>query len=120
MRHGKNRRIDGSGIDQRLVALDVDDHLGVFSAGDLGDPIGAGGMIGAGHADAGPKRASGVKYTWVVSGNDRAREIPGLGGTLVHVLKHGLACQRGENFTGEATGGEPGRNDAEKFTRHTR
>ena len=35
---------------QRLVALDVDDHVAVERRGDLGEPVGAG-LVGAGEAD---------------------------------------------------------------------
>src|SRR5207248_2210501 len=72
VRHRENGGIDGRWIDQRLVALNVHDYLGIFGTGDFRYTVGAGKMIGARHSDASPKPASGVKYTWIVGGNDRA------------------------------------------------
>src|SRR5262249_35964817 len=118
--NGQDCSVDGVGIDERLITLDVHNDLCAFGAGDFRDAIRARNVIFACHSDACPKRASRVKYTWVVGGNDRAEKIPCLGGPFVNVLQHGLASQRGQNFAGETGGRESGRDDAEKFTRHTR
>ena len=45
----QRRGVDGRRIDQRLVALDVDDHLRVVGRGDFGHAVGSGEMIGARH-----------------------------------------------------------------------
>ena len=42
MHQGQNGGVDGVGIDQRLVALNIDDDFGVFGGGDFGDAVGAG------------------------------------------------------------------------------
>src|SRR5262249_43456159 len=120
VRNGQDCSVDGVGIDERLITLDVHNDLCAFGAGDFRDAIRARNVIFACHSDACPKHASRVKYTWVVGGNDRAEKIPCLGGPFVSVLQHGLASQRGQNFAGETGGRESGRDDAEKFTRHTR
>ena len=39
---------------------------------------------------------------------------------LVDVLEHGFGADAGENFAGEAGGGESCRNHSQDFTRHTR
>ena len=43
----RDRFVDRPRIDQRLVALHVDDDVAVERRGDLGEPIGAGRMVGA-------------------------------------------------------------------------
>ena len=48
-------RSRAAGIDERLVALQVDDDVGVELAGDLGDAVGAAGMVAARQHDGPPK-----------------------------------------------------------------
>ena len=86
----QNRGIDGIGIDQRFVALNVDDDFRGFGGGDLGDAVRAGQVVGAGHADAGAEISCNFVHSLVVCGNYRACQITRLGGTFVHVLQHGF------------------------------
>src|SRR5262249_31456690 len=41
------QQVKSGGIDQRLVPLEVDDDINVEPAGDLGDAVGAAGMVAA-------------------------------------------------------------------------
>ena len=47
---GVDGGVDGGGVEQRLVALHVDEDVAFVVGGDLGDALGAGAMVGAGHA----------------------------------------------------------------------
>ena len=47
----EDQRVDSRRIDERFIALDVDDVLGIVGRGDLGDAIGSGRVIGPRHAD---------------------------------------------------------------------
>ena len=46
--HSGGHRVDRAGVDQRLVALDVDIDVGWDVGGDFGDAVGAGAVVGAG------------------------------------------------------------------------
>ena len=47
----------------------------VFGGSDFGDAVGAGEMVGAGHADAGAEVSCDFVHLFVISGNDRAGQI---------------------------------------------
>ena len=65
--------VDGLAGDLRLVALEVDDDPGLLdSRGDLGDAVGAGGVIGAGHHGLAAEAGHGVGDPRVVGGDDDA------------------------------------------------
>ena len=42
--------VDYFGVEEGLVALDVDEDLAAGVGGDFGDALGSGAMVGAGHA----------------------------------------------------------------------
>ena len=120
MHHGEDGGVDRVRIDERFVALNVHHDVAIFSRRDLGYPVGAGEMVGAGHADAGAEVPCNFEHLIVIRGNDNCGEVPRLGGALVDVLDHRFGGDLGENFTGKTRGGQTGRDDAENFTRHTR
>ena len=73
-KHGSNRGVDGTGINQGFIALDVDDDVRIFGGCDFGDAVCAGGVVRAGHADACAERAGGLEHHVAIGGNDRAGE----------------------------------------------
>ena len=91
----------------------------VLGGGDFGHPVRAGEMVGAGHADARAEifradfghRSSSVAMIMLVRYRAWRR-------AFVHVLQHGFGGDAGEDFAGKTGGGEPGRNNAQDFTRH--
>ena len=50
VRQRQDGGVDGGGIDQRLVALDVDHHFGVLGGGHFRHAVGARKVVRAGHA----------------------------------------------------------------------
>ena len=66
----RDRLIDHSRVDQRLVALHVDDQLAVERDGDFGQPIGAAAMGGAGHPDFAAERLDRSSDPHVVGRDD--------------------------------------------------
>ena len=64
-----------AGVDQRLVALNVDDQLGGIGGSHLGRAIGAGGVVGAGHADGRPEVSGFFEDAFIVSGNRNAGQV---------------------------------------------
>ena len=117
---GQDGGVDRGRIDQRLVALDVDDHLGVFGGGHFGHAVGAGEVVGARHPHARAETPCGFVDPLVVGGNDRACQVARLGGPFVDVLEHGFGGDGGQDFAGKTGGGKPRGNHAQDFTRHTR
>ncbi len=49
VRQRQDGGIDGGGVDQRLVALDIDDNVGIFSGCNFCNPICTRKVIGARH-----------------------------------------------------------------------
>ncbi len=116
---GRNRA-DQPRLDERLVALDVDDdglRLEPETLGDLGDPVGAGGMIAARHHSLEPRPLDGVRDIAMIG-----RDIYPVGAALACALRdphdHRLAAEIGERFPRNARGREARRNDGGEM--HTR
>jgi hypothetical protein len=61
---------DGSRVNERLVALHVDDQVTVQPAGNLGEPVGAGGVVGARHRRAAAEFLNRLEYPLVVGRHD--------------------------------------------------
>ena len=117
----KQRGIDRAGIDQRLIALNVDDQFGVGKGGrDFRHTIGTGKMVFSGHLDTGAKASGFVADALVVGGDNDGGKIARHGDTLVNMFQHGSGVETGKSFSGEAGRCVPGRNNAQDFRRHTR
>ncbi len=86
-----DQRFDGGRLDERFVALQVDDEVGVEAAGDLGDAVGAAGVVAAGHLDAAAEALDGGDDARVVGGDDDRIDAAGLAGAFVDVLDEVLA-----------------------------
>jgi hypothetical protein len=102
---GGDGRIDGHRIDQRFIALDVDEDLAFLVRGDFGDAFGAGAVVGAGHAGFAAEGVDGVDDALVVGGDDDVMDGLSLFGALVDALDHRLAGQRNERLAWQARGG---------------
>src|SRR5262249_42852035 len=84
-------------LDERLVALEVDDDVGVEAAGGLGHAVGAGGVVAPGQDDAAAEALDGGDDARVVGGDDDGLGAARPAGALVDVLDEvlaGLAQQR--------------------------
>ena len=117
--HGDGRAdLRGAGgqqgrIDQRLVALQVDDDgVGrqVQRARHFGDAVRARRMVGARHAHFHVVRGAGGADVVVVGGDDDAGGAR-QGRLLGHAHHHGLAAQVGQRLVGQARRGQAGRDD---------
>ena len=120
VRERKNGGIDGQRIEERLIALYVHHQLRVFRRGHLGGTVGTRSVIGTGHADRRSKSARGGFYASVVSGNNNAGQVAGLGGPLKDMLQHRLRADGSESFAWKTGGAVTGGNNAQNFTVHTR
>jgi hypothetical protein len=103
--------VDGGWIDERFVALDVDEDVAFLVRGDFGDSFGAGAVVGAGHAGFPTEGANGVDDALIVGGNDDVMDGLGLLGALVDALDHRLASQRNKRLAGQARGSVTRGND---------
>jgi hypothetical protein len=97
--------IDRNWINERFVALDVDEHVAWFVRRDFGDALGAGAVIGAGHAGFAAEGADGVDDALVVGGDDDVVDGLCLLCALIYALHHGLAGERDQRLAGQARGG---------------
>ena len=113
--------IDCSGIDEGLIALDVDDDLGVGVArGDFGNPVGAGNVVGPGHPDGGSEAPGFGKDSLVVGGDNSAGEVSRHVHAFPDVFKHSSATKGGEGFTGKSGRSVPGWNHSQDSAGHTK
>ena len=90
------------GIDQRLIALNVHDQLGILEGRrHFRHPIGAGNMVGARHLHAGAEAPGFVADPLVVGGDDHAVQIAGHRNALVNVLEHGAGIDLARALPGK-------------------
>ena len=73
------QQIEDGRLDERLVALEIEDQVGVELAGDLGDAVGAAGMIAARADDAAAKALDGRDDARIVRGDDDVVGTPAPG-----------------------------------------
>jgi len=103
--------VDGGWVDERFIALDVDEDVACLMRRDFGDAFGAGAVVAAGHAGFAAESANGVDDALVVGGDDDVMDGLGLLGSLVNALDHRLAGQRNERLAWEARGSVTRGND---------
>lgn len=103
-------RVDGSGADERLVALDVDDRTGSQVSGGFGEAVGACRVL-AGHEDLHVELPAGVGDALVVGGDPYL--VDQLGGEAgpVGMPHQGPASEGRKGFAREAGGPVPARDD---------
>lgn len=103
------------GIHEGLVALQVDDHVGLVGqlAEGLAEAVGAGAVRGGGHDDPASEAMHTVADAGVVGGHIHGQ--PGTRGVLHDVLDDGLVAEPGQRFAGEARGGVASRYDDGEF-----
>ncbi len=94
--------VDGGGVNEGLVALDVDDDAGVGVGGGFRDAIGAGEVVGARHDDFGAEGSGGIEDALVVGGDEETGKGFCLGGALEDVLEDGFVFEGDEGFAGES------------------
>lgn len=99
---GMDGGVDGCGIEERLITLDVHEDVAFFVKRNFCDALGSGAMVGAGHAALAPEGFHGFHDAFVVGGDDDAAGERGQLGALVDVLNHGFAGQRKERLAGQA------------------
>jgi hypothetical protein len=113
-RRHRNRRIgewrdgfrDGSGIKQRLVALDVDDDVAVERGGDFGEAVRRREMVGAREPHVPAKSDDPRSDAQVVGRHDYTRHDRRSLSPAVHVLDHRPAVDVGQRLAGETCRGE--------------
>lgn len=106
--------VDEGGLDEGLVALNIDEMSGVGELGSgLGDTVGAGGVLGGGHGDGGSEGFGGFFDSLVISGDDDGVEFLALAGALEDVLEEGLSAEVEKRLPGEASGGPSGGDDSD-------
>ena len=118
--NGATSFVDRARIDQRLVALHVDDDVAVERRGDFGEPIGAGLVCRL--ASAAPcrrTRATRVamrrsSVATITRDTHRRRR-----GAAIDVLDHRPAVDVGERLAGESCRGESGGDDGDDVERRS-
>jgi hypothetical protein len=101
------------GLEQGLVALDVDVDLGGEALGDGVDAVGAAGEVGRGELDGPAVGAAERGDLFGVGGDDDLIELGAGASGLVNPGEHGTAGDLAQNLARQAGGGETGGNDAE-------
>ena len=104
--------IDQPWINQRLIALDVDDEreLSRF-ARHLGHPIGPTLMMGRGHDASGTKGPQGIGDSLIVNSDYNLFYFQRFTHAIDHMLDKRFAGLSGDNFGGKTGGSKSGRND---------
>ncbi len=105
------QEVQGFGVEERFVALKVDDGVGVDLLGHLGNPVGAGGMVAARQDSPATEAVDGGGDARVVRGNEDEVGTAGLGGAFVNVLDEVLARLPQQRFAGQPGGSVTGRDD---------
>ncbi|MNL37960.1 hypothetical protein D3C87_1601390 [compost metagenome] len=103
--------VDQRGVDQRLVALHVDDDRVTVESelfAGFGQPVGAAGVVLAGEQRLDAVRLAGVDDGSVIAGHHHAKGA-GLAGTLRHAHDHRQAGDVGQRFVGKSRRSQPGR-----------
>jgi len=90
------------GLEERLVALDVDVDVGGDLLCDGLDAIGAAGEVRGGEAEGPVVLTAEVGDLVGVGGDDDAVELGAGGGGLVDPCEHGLSGDGTEDFAGKA------------------
>jgi hypothetical protein len=101
------------GLEEGLVALDVDVDGGIAELSDGVEAVGAGGEVGGGHL-AGPGLAVAEIGDLVgVGGDEDFVELGAGAGGLIDPGEHGASGDGAKHFAGEARRGEAGGDDSE-------
>lgn len=108
-----NGFVDHACVDERLVALDVDDDVAVDVLDGLGEPIRAAGMVGGGHDGAAAGGRDGAGDPVVVGGDEDVIEGIGEPASFEDALDHGFPGDLEHGFAGEPGRGEAGGDEAE-------
>jgi len=118
---GAHGGVDSDGINEGLVALNVDEDVARFMSRDFRDALGSRAVIGARHARVAAERLDGVEYALVVGGDEDGMDGVGAFGAFVDVLDHGFAREGDQGFAGKSHGGVAGRdNDDDLRVGHNR
>ena len=102
------------------IVLQTVFHLDSDNPVHLGHAIRPGSMVRARHPHTRTETSCNRLYPLVICGNNRAREVSGLGSALPDVLEHGFGGDGDEDFAGKTGRSESGWDHAQDFTRHTR
>jgi hypothetical protein len=109
-----------AGVDERLVALHVDDDVAVERRGDFGESIGAGFVRGLGQPDLAAEIVDARRDAQIVGRDDDFGHGAGRFRAPIHVLDHRTAVEIGENFSGEPRRSVSGGDDGDDSERRNR
>ncbi len=98
------KQIEMGRLDERFVALKIEDQIGVELAGDFGDAIGAAGMIAARANDVAAETLHRRDDARIVRGDDDVISLLRLAGAFVDVLHEILAGLPQQRFAGQTAG----------------
>ncbi len=101
LEEGFDGGVHGGGVEEGLVALDVDKDVAFYMGGDLCNAFGAGAVVGAGHAGFATKGADGLEDAVVVGGDNHLVDGFCGFGALVDPLNHGLTGEHYQWLAGE-------------------
>jgi hypothetical protein len=116
----QNGGVNGGGIDQRFVALYVNNQFGCIGGCNFGYAVGTRDMVRARHTYRRAETACGRRYAFIVRGDGDTGQVTGLGCTFEDMLQHRLGADSSERFAWEAGRGETRRDHAQNFTAHRR
>ena len=92
-KQGADGGIDDFGIEKRFVPLDIYKDLAIGVSSDFGYALGAGAVVGAGHAGFTTEGFDGLDDAVVIGGDDDAGGELGKFGAFVNALDHGSTSQ---------------------------
>jgi len=103
---GAGEGINESGLEEGLVALDVDNVGGVLAGGGgFGNAVGAGGVIAAGEGEGGVNFLAEIGDTLVIGCDEEFVEFLALASAFEDVLEKGFSEEWMEGLSGEACRG---------------
>lgn len=111
---GCRELIDEFGVDERFVALDIENVCGLGNALDgLGESVGSGGMIRRGHHRFAAEMGDGFCNAFVIGCDDDFRKFRGEFTAFPNVLDEWFTSDEVKRFSGEAGGAPASRKDAD-------
>jgi len=117
---GRMAGVDGRGLDERLISLDIDHQLGVLGRSRFRHAVGARNVVARVMTTRAPKTSCSVVDPLVISSNNRGGKVSRQGGALVDALEHAFGGDLGQDLAGKTGRCETRRNNAQYFTRHRR
>ena len=110
-----DRFVDGAGLDERFVALEIDDEVAVEGRSHFGDSVGARCVRRARKAHVAAEFSHRVGDAFIVGRDNHGVDVPGRSRAAVHVLNHRPARDISERLARKTGRRVAGRDDSDSM-----